>query len=264
MRWPTRRPTTRIRPAAVARAAGHDQRSDHQSAAPQSWGDWQRGEDYYGEAALIWLEVDTLIRERSGGKRSLDDFARAFFGVNDGSYTVSPTPSTTWRRRSTRSSRTTGRTFSARGSTAVANRRRSRASRRGGYKLVYKDSQTDYQKAMESQRGRTYLAYSLGVVIDEKVHGGTLLEVAWNSPAFRARLTEGMQILAINGLAYDADVLRDAIRAAQGTGTPIELIVKNGDRFMVVSIDYRGGLRYPRLERDASVPARLDDILTPR
>jgi hypothetical protein len=73
-----------------------------------------------------------------------------------------------------------------------------------------------------------------------------------------------MEILAINGIAYDAEVLKDAIRAAQASGTPIELIVKNGDRFMVASIDYRGGLRYPRLERDASVPARLDDILTPR
>ena len=102
------------------------------------------------------------------------------------------------------------------------------------------------------------------MVIDEKVHGGSLLEVAWNSPAFRAKLTEGMQILAINGIAYDADVLKDAIRAAQGSGTPIELIVKNGDRFMVANIDYRGGLRYPQLERDTSVPARLDDIFKPR
>ena len=75
---------------------------------------------------------------------------------------------------------------------------------------------------------------------------------------------EGMQILAINGVAYDADVLKDAVRAAQANGAPIELIVQNGDRFLIVNIDYRGGLRYPRLERDASVPARLDEILTPR
>ncbi|MBS0388629.1 MAG: M61 family metallopeptidase, partial [Proteobacteria bacterium] len=55
---------------------------------PQSWTDYQRFEDYYDEAALLWLEVDTLIRERSQGKRSLDDFAKAFLGINDGSMTV--------------------------------------------------------------------------------------------------------------------------------------------------------------------------------
>ena len=53
---------------------------------PLSWRSWQRCEDYYAEGALIWLDADTLIRERSGGKRSLDDFARAFFGIDDGSF----------------------------------------------------------------------------------------------------------------------------------------------------------------------------------
>ena len=231
---------------------------------PQSWGDWERFEEYYDEAGLIWLEVDTLIRERSGGKRSLDDFARAFFGINDGSRTVvtytfddvvkalNAVEPYDWSAYLRARLDGTGQPAPLEG------------MQRGGYKLVYKDTQTDYQKAIEGQRGRTYLSYSLGLVIDEKSHKGSLLEVAWNSPAFRAKLTEGMEILAINGIAYDSDVLKDAIRAAQASGTPIELIVKNGDRFTVASIDYRGGLRYPRLERDASVPARLDDILTPR
>jgi hypothetical protein len=32
----------------------------------------------------------------------------------------------------------------------------------------------------------------------------------------------------------------------------------------VIHIEYREGLRYPHLERDPSVPARLDDILSAR
>ena len=44
----------------------------------------------------------------------------------------------------------------------------------------------------------------------------------------------------------------------------IELLVKNGDRFRTVKIDYHDGLRYPHLERDDNAPARLDQILTPR
>ncbi len=53
---------------------------------PIPWRSWQRAEDYYSEGALIWLDADTLIREKTGGKKSLDDFARLFFGVHDGSY----------------------------------------------------------------------------------------------------------------------------------------------------------------------------------
>ena len=36
-----------------------------------------------------------------------------------------------------------------------------------------------------------------------------------------------------------------AIMAAKGTAVPIELIVKTGDRYRVVRLDYHGGLRYP-------------------
>ncbi|KAK0350419.1 hypothetical protein LTR94_029112, partial [Friedmanniomyces endolithicus] len=48
---------------------------------------WMRGTgDYYREALLIWLDADTLIREATGGKKSLDDFAKGFFGGDDGSW----------------------------------------------------------------------------------------------------------------------------------------------------------------------------------
>jgi len=88
--------------------------------------------------------------------------------------------------------------------------------------------------------------------------------VVWGSPAFKSKLTESAQILAINGVAYSAEVLQDAIRAARGTRSPIELIVKTGDRYTVASLDYHDGLRYPHLERDQSEPARLDDIVAAR
>ncbi len=52
---------------------------------PLPWASWQRNEDYYSEGLLMWLEVDTLIREASGDRHSLDNFARAFFGIDDGS-----------------------------------------------------------------------------------------------------------------------------------------------------------------------------------
>jgi predicted metalloprotease with PDZ domain len=88
--------------------------------------------------------------------------------------------------------------------------------------------------------------------------------VQWDSPAFKAGLAANSQVIAVDGRAYSGDVLKDAITAAKGSGPAIELIVKTGDHYRTVRIDWRGGLRYPHLEREGTAPASLDAILTPK
>jgi predicted metalloprotease with PDZ domain len=229
---------------------------------PMSWEDWQRYEDYYSEGQLIWLDADTLIRERSKGKRSLDDFARAFYGIDNGSFSeitysfgdvvkalnaIEPYDWSAFLR-----ARLDG----------VASAPPLDGLRRGGYQLVYTDTPSDLLKASDEQRKRVSLNFSIGVELDDK--DGTVMQVVWDGPAFKAKLTESSQILAVNGAAYSADILKDAIRAAKDNKLPIELIVKWGDTYRVVRIDYHNGLRYPHLERDVSAVARLDDILAAR
>jgi predicted metalloprotease with PDZ domain len=136
--------------------------------------------------------------------------------------------------------------------------------RRGGYKLVYTDTPSDYLKGSDDQRKRVNLLFSIGIEIDDKDKQGSIRQVIWDSPAFKAKLTEDAQILAVNGAAYSADILKDAIRSAHSAKSPIELIIKTGDRFMVANVDYHDGLRYPHLEREPSEPARLDDIVAAR
>jgi predicted metalloprotease with PDZ domain len=229
---------------------------------PMSWRNWQRYEDYYSEGQLIWLDADTLIRERSQGKRSLDDFARNFYGIDDGSFTtVTYTFEDVVKALNTVEPYDWAAFLRAR-LDSTATPAPLDGVRRGGYRLVFSDTPSELLRAHDDQSKRVNLLFSIGVELDDK--DGTVLEVLWDSAAFKAKVTESSVIMAINGAAYSADVLKDAIRSAKTTKVPIELIVKTGDRFRVLSLDYHDGLRYPHLERDPSAPARLDDILAAR
>jgi predicted metalloprotease with PDZ domain len=127
---------------------------------------------------------------------------------------------------------------------------------RGGWKLTYTEKPTDFFRAIETANKQTNLTYSLGVVLNRE---GEVVTVLWDSPAFNAGLTVSSKIMAVDGIAYDADRLKTAIAAAKD-GRPIQLLVKNGDHFQTLPITYRGGLRYPRLERIPGTPDLLSEI----
>lgn len=231
---------------------------------PQSWPDFQRFEDYYSEGQLIWLDVDTLIRESSGDKHSLDDFARAFFGTDHGSYAIVTYTFADIVKALNAVEPHDWASFLRQRLDSVARPAPLDGLQRGGYQLVYTDTPSDLLKAMDEQRKQVSLQYSIGLLLDSKDLDCGVQEVEWNSPAFKANVTAGAKVLAVNGVACTAEVLKDAIRTAQAGKTPIELIVQTGDRYVVANVDYHGGLRYPHLERASGVPARLDDILTAR
>ncbi len=227
---------------------------------PEGWRSWQRSEDYYSEGLLVWLDADTLIRERTGGHRSLDDFARSFFGRDNGVWTVAPytfedvvatlNAVTPYDWASFLRERLDGHAKAPLDGLA-----------RGGYRLVYRDTPSNYQKITDAARKQADFAYSLGFVVGKE---GKLADVQWDGIAYRAGLVPGDQLIAVNGDAYSDEGLKAAVKAAKGTTAPIELIVKIGDRYRVVRLDYHDGLRFPRLERDPGQRPRLDDILAPK
>jgi hypothetical protein len=57
--------------------------------------------------------------------------------------------------------------------------------------------------------------------------------------------------------------METAIRNSR-TGKALELVVANGEFTFPTRLDYNGGIRYPRLERDTSRPDMLSEILAPR
>lgn len=229
----------------------------------QPWPSRQRSEDYYREGSMIWLDADTWIRERSGGRKSLDDFAKAFFGVQDGDW--NPAPYTFDDVTSTLNgvqSREWGEFLRTHLDAVGPNAPTPLAGiERGGYRLVWRDEPNAYSKALNAELERVDFQYSLGLSMNP---ANRVTGVRWGSPAFEAGLTSGWEVVAVNGRTASAAAIAEAITASKNNTTPIEMMLRKGERFRTIRFDYHGGLRYPHLERIAGTPDRLGDILSPR
>lgn len=230
---------------------------------PQPWGNFQRSEDYYSEGALIWLDADTWIREQSGNRRSLDDFAKAFFGVQDGEWDPAPYTFDDIVRTLNAVQPNDWATFLRTRLDAVGADAPMPLDgiERGGYRLVFREQPNAYQQALFAEYQRNDFQYSLGIGTN---NANRITAVRWGSPAFEAGLTSGWEIVAVNGRTASAAVIAEAITASKGNTTPIEMMVKKGDRFRTIRFDYHDGLRYPHLERIEGTPDRIGDILAPR
>jgi predicted metalloprotease with PDZ domain len=234
-------------------------------AFQQTWPSWERSFDYYPESDLVWLDADTKIRELSGGTKSLDDFAKLFFGVNNGSYvTVGYTLDDLVKALNTVQPYDWAGFFRAR-VYEVSPDVPENGFTQGGYRLVYNDNEPEWLKKSESVRGASF-ATSLGFSIrgaGPPESNGSLDSVAWDSLAFKAGITPDTQLIAVNDQKYTAAGLREIILAAEKTKDPIRFLLKRGDDFVTISLDYHGGMRYPHLERVEATPDRLDAILAP-
>jgi predicted metalloprotease with PDZ domain len=226
---------------------------------PVSWVSWQRPEDYYTEGQLVWLDADTKIRELSGGKKSLDDFAKLFYGVHNGSYITDTYTLDDIVAALNQVQPYDWATFLKTRVYELHPQVPENGFTQGGYKLVYNDTIPAWEKhAPANPRYGTSFATSLGFSV---MGDGTLGSVWWDSVAFKAGLVPGMQLLAVDGQVYSADKLREAILKAEKRSEPITLLVKDRDQVISVALDYHAGPRIPHLERVDGTPARLDDVL---
>ena len=222
---------------------------------PLSYRNYQMSEDYYSGGQMVWLDVDTKLRELTKNKRNLDDFAKAFFGMKDGDWKVNPY--TFDDVASTLNSIAPFDWATYLHERIDGHKGDIEGIERGGWKLVYNDKPSEAVKAYEARRHFTDLTYSAGFAVSAK---GDISDVRWDGPAFNAGLSPGMHIVAVNNHEFDGDALKEAVTAAKTGNTPIELLVKNFDSYKTIKIDYHGGLMYPHLERDKSKPDWLGEL----
>lgn len=226
----------------------------------EQWSNWRRGLDYYPEGELIWLEVDSIIRQQTHGQRSLDDFCRRFHGGQSGPPTVVPY--------------TFDDVVHALNDVAPyqwANLLKERVGststhapldgiERDGWRLVYNDQPNLFTEAVEKLFKSYDFSFSLGFTVAED---GKLQDVVVDSPAYQSGIGPGMKLIAVNRRKWMPPVLHAAIKAAQVTAEPIELLVENGQFFQTYAVSYHEGDRNPHLQRVDGQPDLLELMLTP-
>ncbi len=227
--------------------------------APLPYRDYQMSEDYYSGGQLVWFAVDAKLRRLTDDRRSLDDFARAFFGGGDGdwgvdTYTFADVVATLdglapydWKAFLT--SRLEGHGDLSEG---LADE---------GWRVVYNDQPSVAEEAQGERYHAKSFTYSLGLTVDDE---GEVHDVLWNGPAFAAGLSPGMTVVAVDGKEFDPDRLEHAIADAKGGSEPIALLVKDFDEYRTLAVDVHTGLQIPHLERIEGTPDYLSEVLAPR
>jgi predicted metalloprotease with PDZ domain len=228
-------------------------------AAPPEWASLRRGTDFYDEGWLIWLDVDTEIRELTKGDRAIDDFCHRFHGGASGSPAVSPYTLDDVVATLNQVAPFDWKSFLLARVNATGSGAPLGGIERAGWRLVYTGVRNDYLKTVEQgEKHTTDLAFSLGVRLNAD---GSVIDALVGSPAFDAGLGPGMRILTVGGKPFSPDGLRGALSLAARPGPPIFLQVDNEGTVTTVPVEYRAGPREPHLEQVPGGPDVLASIL---
>jgi predicted metalloprotease with PDZ domain len=221
----------------------------------------RRSTDFYEESIFLWLDVDTLLRERSKGRVTLDDFCRRFYGGTSGAPSVIP-----YNREDVVKTLNALVPFDWQGLFAeridrVAPRLPMAGVERAGWRLVYTDKPNEAMADDDSRRAGHDWRFSLGFAVDKN---GGIREVLPDSPAGRAGMVPGEKLLGVGGHVYTPRAVEAALAEAKGGSAPIEVVAADGDSVRVHRLDYHDGPRYPHLERIEGKPDVLAEILRAR
>jgi predicted metalloprotease with PDZ domain len=235
------------------------------SGAPVEWTAYRRALDYYDESLFIWLDADTLIRSKTNGQKSMDDFAKAFFGPPPlaADETAVAAPYTLDRLIATLNSIAPNdwRGFLKQRVYDVAPHAPLAGLERAGWRLTITDQPNGYGSVRERATSSLDLSLSLGLWTK---NDGTITDVVFGGPALDAGLAPGMKILALNGRKWSTDVAQDEVTASKTTTDPMEIIAEQAAHLRVFRVHYHGGARYAHLVRIPDTPDVLSTIIAPR
>ena len=220
----------------------------------------RRSVDFYPEGDLIWLEVDTVIRQQTKGKKSLDDFCKKFHGGDSSDPRVVPYDFDEVVNTLNGVAPYDWKKFFQDRVYAITPHAPLGGIENGGWTLAYTNEVPSLLKIREGQRKYTDMNYSLGI---SPGSDGGIGDVIPGSPADAAGIGPATKLVAVNGRAWSAKILRDAVKSATTNSAPIDLLVQFNDYYKTYSLDYHGGEKYPVLERNPAKPDLIADIVKP-
>jgi predicted metalloprotease with PDZ domain len=224
-----------------------------------SWNQLRRTQDFYMEGMLLWYECDAIIREKTEGAKSLDDFCKRFFAAVPGKTTVAGFDLADVVRDLNATAAYDWEAFLRRRVSAPEESLPLDVLGRLGYRLRYSDKPAGYELRGAVLPPDNPAADSLGVVL----MAGEVRAVDPGLPADKAGVAPGMKVIGVNGKKFSLNRLRDAI-ADSVTRKKVELLIEDGEDFRTIVVPYADGLRYLELERVSSKPDVLGEILKPR
>jgi len=224
------------------------------------WTAWRRSVDYYDEGTLIWLEVDTKIRQLTNGKRSLDDFCRRFHGGGGGRVEVKPFDFDDIVADLNAVAAYDWKTLLTRRVTETADGAPLAGFDQGGWRVTLAEKPTGIEKAAQGLRKRIDVSSSIGLLLGPD---GDISDVVLGTPAYKAGIGPGMKLIAVNMRKFGPKVLDEALAACKKPGHPVSLLIEDGDFFRTCKLDYHDGAQHARLERTDARPDLLTRILTP-
>jgi len=221
------------------------------------WQSWRRAADYYPEGLLVWLDADVLIRTRTNGARSLDDFARVFYGGPNHGAEVKPYTLDELVATLDKIAPYDWRGFFRTRIDDVQPRAPLGGITGGGWRLVYDAKPNERLHAIQQEDKVESFSDSLGFLMKED---GQVEDVIPGTPAAKAGLAPAMRVLGVDGRKLTKESIDDALKLDRGT---IELLVLNSDFYKVLRVAYRGGDKEPHLQREAGKSDLLSAIGKP-
>ncbi len=217
------------------------------------------GSDFYVEGELVWLDVDTIIRQSTHDSKSLDDYAKLFAAGTGAPKVVTYTRADIelnldsivpydWHG------------FFDRYVYAIAPVPPTDELERSGYRFVLNATPNRYMDTRFALMHTVDSWYSAGIQLGQD---GAVKDVRRGSAAWNAGLAPGMHIVAVEGQQFSPSVWSSAIADATTSSAPIELFVKQGTYFDRIELSYHGGPKFPHLERIPGTTDMLGDIMRP-
>ncbi len=241
------------RPLEDTAVAGHLLRS-----GSPNWNELRRGQDFYFEGALIWMEADAIIREQSHGARSLDDFCKKFLGGSTSKEGVVPFEQPEIVRLLKETADYDWEPFLSRRVRQPLPSLPLELVGRLGYRLQYAPEPSGQQI---SRRRRSISAeHSLGLSFGDD---GQILDIVPGSVADRGGLAPGLKVMGVNDRLFSLQRLQDALADSVAL-RKVSFLLLDGDRFRTITLDYADGPKYLQLVRDEAKPDVLAEILKPR